>query len=82
MATSRTKIDWAYHQAKRIVNSLVPVHPVGGISDDVRRIAGILRKAYRRGRSQGTFEGTFHKNSTAIAREYEPMYPKPHKRTR
>jgi hypothetical protein len=60
MSTNRTKIDWAYKQAKQIQQEVAAI--VWFTSPDslqirraqnVRKIAGSLRRAEKRGRVQG-----------------------------
>ena len=48
MSTNRTKIDWSYKQAVRIVN--ICDRPVATELALVRRIAAILRRIEKRGR--------------------------------
>jgi hypothetical protein len=48
MATNRTKIDWAYRQAERLMSQGVFNTP----SDRIRAIAALLRRAEKRGLRQ------------------------------
>ena len=47
MATNRTKIDWAYNQAKRIIE--MGEDSRGDRADLTRAIAAVLRRAERKG---------------------------------
>lgn len=50
MSTNRTKIDWAYNQAQRIIE--MGEDPRGDRYDLIRAIAAILRRAETRGQKK------------------------------
>jgi hypothetical protein len=47
MATNRTKIDWSYNQAKKLLTDGVFHTP----QDQIRAVATAMRRAYRKGRA-------------------------------
>lgn len=52
MSTNRTKIDWAYKQAKRLIITLTG----DALGADTRYVAAILRRAEKRGYRRGQLQ--------------------------
>lgn len=52
MSTNRTKIDWAYEQARKINVMVLMASNTPQQLDVLRKIAGMLRQAEKRGQKR------------------------------